>query len=209
MGEEIWRIRVIVMRKYSNSNSLILVIHEIYGVNQHIKSFCDLLTKQNFEVTCPNLLEREIPFDYSQEEAAYRHFMEHVGFDRAARKIKDLLLDVKDEYETIYIIGFSIGATVAWLCSEEDCVDGIVGYYGSRIRDYLELTPRSPAMLFFPREEQSFNVDELVLTLEKKKIKVHKFTGKHGFSDPYSSRYDAKSEQEAFSKTLDFLLHID
>lgn len=149
-GEKIWRIRVEIMKK--NSNSLILVIHEIYGINQHIKSFCDLLTKQNFEVICPNLLEREISFDYSQEEAAYRHFMEHVGFDRAARKIKDLLLDVKDEYEAIYIIGFSIGATVAWLCSEEVCVDGIVGYYGSRIRDYLELTPRSPAMLFFRKK---------------------------------------------------------
>lgn len=209
MGEEIWRKRVIIMIRQSNSNSLILVIHEIYGINQHIKSFCELLSKQGFDVTCPHLLEREIPFEYSHEEAAYRHFMEHAGFDRAAQKIKDLLLDVKDEYEKIYIIGFSIGATVAWLCSEEDCVDGIVGYYGSRIRDYLELTPQCPIMLFFPQEEQSFNVDELLLALEKKKIKVHKFTGKHGFSDPYSSRYDAESEQEAFSKAMDFLLHID
>lgn len=196
-------------KKYRNSNTLIIIIHEIYGINQHIKGYSELLTKQNFEVSCPNLLEREIPFDYSQEEAAYRHFMEQVGFDRAARKIKDLLLDVKDEYEKVYIIGFSIGATVAWLCSEEEWVDGIVGYYGSRIRDYLELSPRSPAMLFFPQEEQSFNVDELVLALEKKNIKTHKFTGRHGFNDPYSSRYDAKSEQEAFSKMLDFLLHID
>ncbi|RBP89966.1 dienelactone hydrolase [Cytobacillus firmus] len=197
------------MERQSNSNSLILVIHEIYGINQHIKSFCELLSKQGFDVTCPHLLEREKPFEYFQEEAAYRHFMEQTGFDRAAQKIKDLLLEVKDEYEKIYIIGFSIGATVAWLCSEEDCVDGIVGYYGSRIRDYLELTPQCPIMLFFPQEEQSFNVDELLLDLEKKNIKVHKFTGKHGFSDPYSSRYDAKSEQEAFSKAMDFLLYID
>ncbi|MBN8203525.1 dienelactone hydrolase family protein [Bacillus sp. NTK034] len=193
----------------NQSNSLILVIHEIYGINQHIKSFCELLLKQGFDLICPNLSERERPFEYTQEEAAYRHFMEHVGFSSAARKIKDLLLDVKDEYEKIYIIGFSIGATVAWLCSEEDCVDGIVGYYGSRVRDYLELTPQCPVMLFFPQDEQSFNVDELLLALEKKKIEVHKFTGKHGFSDPYSSRYDAKSDQEAFSKTMDFLLHVD
>ncbi|WP_370224228.1 dienelactone hydrolase family protein [Cytobacillus sp.] len=198
-----------MMKRQSNSNSLILVIHEIYGINQHIKSFCELLLKQGFDLICPNLSERERPFEYTQEEAAYRHFMEHVGFSSAARKIKDLLLDVKDEYEKIYIIGFSIGATVAWLCSEEDCVDGIVGYYGSRVRDYLELTPQCPVMLFFPQDEQSLNVDELLLALEKKKIEVHKFTGKHGFSDPYSSRYDAKSDQEAFSKTMDFLLHVD
>ncbi|UOE56050.1 dienelactone hydrolase family protein [Bacillus sp. CMF12] len=197
------------MKRQSNSNSLILVIHEIYGINQHIKSFCELLSKQGFDVTCPNLLERETPFEYSQEEAAYRHFMDHVGFASTAQKIKGLLSDVKGEYEKIFIIGFSVGATVAWLCCEEDGIDGIVGYYGSRIRDYVELTPKCPAMLFFPEEEQSFNVDEVLLTLEKKKIEVHKFTGKHGFSDPYSSRYDAKSEQEAFSKTIEFLFHID
>ncbi|WP_396021049.1 dienelactone hydrolase family protein [Cytobacillus firmus] len=198
-----------MMKRQSNSNSLILVLHEIYGINQHIKSFCELLSKQGFDVICPNLSERESPFEYSQEEAAYRHFMDHVGFASAAQKIKGLLSDVKDEYEKKYIIGFSVGATVAWLCSEENGFDGIVGYYGSRIRDYLELTPQCPIMLFFPEEEQSFNVDELLLTLEKKKIEVHKFTGKHGFSDPYSSRYDAKSEQEAFSKTMEFLFLID
>ncbi|KON90129.1 DeoR faimly transcriptional regulator [Sporosarcina globispora] len=196
------------MKRQSNSNSLILVIHEIYGINQHMNSFCESLLKQNFDVFCPNLLERETPYEYSQEEVAYRHFMDHVGFARALQKIKDLLIDVKDEYEQIYIIGFSVGATVAWMCSEEDGVDGIVGYYGSRIRDYADLTPQCPALLFFPQEEQSFNVDELLLTLEKKKIEIRKFTGKHGFSDPYSSRYDAKSEQEAFSKTMDFLLRV-
>jgi dienelactone hydrolase len=188
------------------SGTVIIVIHEIYGINQHMKSFCELLLKQSFDVICPNFLESETPFDYSQEEDAYRNFMENVRFTHAIHKIKDILSDVKDEYQKIFIIGFSVGATVAWLCSEEECVDGIVGYYGSRIRDYVELTPQCPTMLFFPQEEQSFNVDELILTLDKKNIELHKFNGTHGFSDPYSPKYNVKSAQKAFSELVNFIV---
>lgn len=187
------------------SGTLILVIHEIYGINQHMQSFCELLSNQSFDVICPNLLEREIPFDYSQEEVAYRHFMKNIGFAYATHNIKEILSDVKDTYDNIYIIGFSVGATVAWLCSQEEYVDGIVGYYGSRIRNYVELTPQCPTMLFFPQEEHSFNVDEFTSTLDKKNVEIHKFNGKHGFSDPYSPQYNGKSAQKAYIKLVDFL----
>ncbi|MGG4152423.1 hypothetical protein [Peribacillus muralis] len=41
------------------------------------------------------------------------------------------------------------GAIVAWMCSEEECVDGIAGFYGSPIRNYSELVPQYPVLLFF------------------------------------------------------------
>jgi dienelactone hydrolase len=189
------------------SGTVIIVIHEIYGINQHMQSICELLSKQSFDVICPNLLERQTPYDYSQEEVAYRNFMGNIGFANAMHKIKDILSDVKEEYEKIFIIGFSVGATVAWLCSDEECVDGIVGYYGSRIRNYVELTPQCPTVLFFPQEEQSFNVDELISTLKKKNIEIHKFIGKHGFSDPYSLQYNVNSAQKAFSKMVNFIMN--
>ena len=189
-----------------DSDTVIIVIHEIYGLNEHMQGFCESLSNQGFDVICPNLLDRESPFDYSQEDAAYRHFMENVGFTGALHKIKDILSDVKDEYQKIFILGFSAGATVAWLCSEDECVDGMVGYYGSRIRNYVELTPQCPTLLFFPQEESAFNVDELISALEIKNIEVHKFNGKHGFSDPYSSKYHVESAQNAFSKMMKFFM---
>ncbi|MDM5360500.1 dienelactone hydrolase family protein [Peribacillus sp. ACCC06369] len=189
-----------------DSDTVIIVIHEIYGLNEHMQGFCESLSNQGFDVICPNLLDRETPFDYSQEDAAYRHFMENVGLTGALHKIKDILSDVKDEYQKIFILGFSAGATVAWLCSEDECVDGMVGYYGSRIRNYVELTPQCPTLLFFPQEESAFNVDELISALEIKNIEVQKFNGKHGFSDPYSSKYHVESAQNAFSKMMKFFM---
>lgn len=82
-----------------DSDTVIIVIHEIYGLNEHMQGFCESLSNQGFDVICPNLLDRETPFDYSQEDAAYRHFMENVGLTGALHKIKDILSDVKDEYQ--------------------------------------------------------------------------------------------------------------
>ncbi|WP_342578596.1 alpha/beta fold hydrolase [Psychrobacillus sp. FSL K6-2843] len=194
--------------KHTKSDTAIILIHEIYGINQHMKSFCEFLSEQNFDVICPNLLGSDVPFDYSQEELAYHHFMENVGFENALRKIKAVLLDIKNKYKRIYVVGFSVGATLAWLCSEEESVDAIVGYYGSRIRNFVSITPKSPTMLFFPIEEKSFNVDELISVLDKRKIKIFKFRGQHGFGDPYSSNYNKESAQKASIQMVLFFQNL-
>lgn len=187
------------------SDTALIVLHEIYGINEHIKSYCGCLSEQNFDVICPNLLGRDSPFDYSQEELAYNYFMENVGFENAFHKIKGVLSDIKNEYKKIYIVGFSVGATVAWLCSEDESINGVVGYYGSRIRNFVTVSPKSPALLFFPQEEKSFNVDALISVLEKRNVKIYKFSGQHGFSDPYSSKYNNESSQSAYNLMVEFL----
>ncbi|MFJ7726700.1 dienelactone hydrolase family protein [Neobacillus sp. NPDC097160] len=190
----------------NNSDTVIIVIHEIYGINQHMKDICQSLSEKDFDVICPNFLQQGAPFDYSQEEVAYDNFMKNIGFTHVLNKIKSLLEEIKDKYKKVYIIGFSVGATIAWLCSKDENINGIVGYYGSRIRDYVEIDPLPPIMLFFPQKEQSFDVDKLILCLEEKNIEIHKFYGHHGFSDPFSPKYNAKSAQEAFRKMVDFFL---
>ncbi|MFW9335765.1 dienelactone hydrolase family protein [Paenibacillus polymyxa] len=191
------------------SDTLIVVLHEIYGINQHIQNFCSLLSDENYDVICPNLIGKETPFDYSQEEAAYAHFMKNIGFERASYHIESLLLSIRARYKKVFIVGFSIGATIAWLYSKEKYVDGIVGYYGSRIRNYLEITPHCPTLLFFPQEEISFNVDELISALDNHNIRVHKFSGQHGFSDPYSPRYHVHSAQQSFIEMVEFFRKAD
>ncbi|WP_078554361.1 dienelactone hydrolase family protein [Bacillus alkalicellulosilyticus] len=193
---------------HSKNDFVIIVIHEIYGINQHMKYICEFLSDQRFDVICPNLYEHETSFDYSEEEIAYQHFMEGVGFENALHKINTLLSALRNEYKKVFVVGFSVGATIAWLCSEDESADAVVGYYGSRIRDYVSIIPKTPTMLFFPEQENSFNVDELISTLNKKNSKVYKFIGQHGFSDPYCSKYNEVSAQKALKLIIDFFQRI-
>lgn len=194
-----------MIRINKNADTAIIVIHEIYGINEHMKNVCQSLATYNFDVICPDLLESEITFNYHQEEIAYHNFMENIGFSKALHKMKTLLLEIKDDYQQVFIVGFSIGATIAWLCSEENGIDGVVGYYGSRIRDYTALSPKCPVMLFFPQEEKSFNVEELISALAHENIEIHKYAGEHGFADPYSLKYNQASAEKAFEELLKFL----
>ncbi|MFD1929558.1 dienelactone hydrolase family protein [Sporosarcina siberiensis] len=194
------------MTTTKRDKTAVIVIHEIYGVNPHIEHFSESISKYDFDVICPDLLDVKIPFSYSQEELAYQNFMENVGFINASNKMKSLVTDVKKNYEKVFVIGFSVGATVSWLCSDLKGVQGIVAYYGSRIRDYIEVTPQCPALLFFPKEEKSFNVDELVSNLDYRNVELHTFNGQHGFADPYSPNYNKGSSEMAFQEMVSFLL---
>ncbi len=171
-----------------------------------MKEVCRSLAKEGFDMSCPNLLQQQKSFEHTQEEAAYRHFTENIGFADAAAEVQKIVLDAQDKYEEIYIVGFSVGATIAWLCSETNSINGVVGYYGSRIRDYLEINPRCPTLLFFSEQEQSSGVAESISRLNKKNVEVHQFSAEHGFSDPYSTKHHAPSRDEAYNKMLDFLL---
>lgn len=188
----------------NNANQLIIVLHEIYGINAHITGVCEAFAAEGFDVICPNLLNRDKPFSYIEEEKAYRNFMDHVGFNDAFKQVKMILRDVKDKYAKIYIVGFSVGATVAWLCTEEN-VDGVVGYYGSRIRDFRDVSPQCPVLLFFPEEEESFNVDVLILSLDGPYTDIRLCQGEHGFTNPYTPNYDATLVDRTMQRTLDFL----
>lgn len=170
-----------------------------------ITDLCELLSEQNYDVICPNLLEQKVPYEYSEEEKAYRNFFDNIGILHALHKVKNILFEFRDDYSKIFIVGFSVGATVAWLCSEHEYVDGVVGYYGSRIRDYVHIGPKCPILLFFPIEEKSFNVNELIVSLDKPYVSVHKCKGEHGFSDPYSLKYDDRVTQNTLRKVFNFI----
>jgi len=182
-----------------------IVLHEIYGINPHIESICQKLIDHQIAVQCPNLLGISRPFTYEQEAEAYSFFMENVGFKQAADRVKELVAQCRKRDERVFLIGFSIGATIAWLCNEEKGVTGIIGFYGSRIRDYVHMSPSCPVLLFFPQKEPSFKVREVIDALDAPRIRTIQYEAAHGFSDPFSSAYDQAAAENTFEEALIFI----
>lgn len=198
------------MKIINDSDSVIIVLHEVYGINQHIQMVCEKLSMKGYDIICPNLINRTEAFNYDSQEEVYEHFMNNIGFDSAVQKVKKAIIQAKKKYKKIYLLGYSVGATIAWLCSGEDNMcNGIIGYYGSRIRDYKNIIPKSAVLLIFPTEEKSFNVEELVYSLKKRDINVHMLNGKHGFGDPFSKNYCAQSFEKAEKLVDNFFKKIE
>jgi dienelactone hydrolase len=108
------------------------------------------------------------------------------------------------------VIGYSVGATVTWLCgTESGLVDAVVCHYGSRNRDYLDRDPECPSLFLFPVRETSFNVDELIARLrERVNVDVRKYEGLHGFADPHNTNYVESASNQAFDDTVRFLSNV-
>ncbi len=176
----------------SNSDIAIIILHEIYGINEHITQVCKQLRKSGYDVICPNILKLNNPFNYSQEDQAYSYFMENIGFSGASNQVKEIIKRIRTKYRKIFLLGFSVGATIAWLCSVDEAkVDGVISYYGSRIRDYIEIEPSCPTLLIMANQEKSTKIHEIIPKVQiKEKVEVHVMFGKHGFADPFSKYYD-------------------
>ncbi|HEX3023192.1 MAG TPA: dienelactone hydrolase family protein, partial [Lachnospiraceae bacterium] len=184
-----WKKKGVEMDHYiRNSSTAILVLHEIYGINSFIKDICALYHKEGFDVYSPNLYGNEKCFSYENAEEAYRYFIHEYGFD-IAKDMIHLIKNLKKSYKKVIVIGFSIGATIAWRCSDSVECDAVICCYGSRIRDYLDVMPKCPTYTMFA-EEDSFDVDKVCEQLAgRENVEILRLNAHHGFLDSYSTYY--------------------
>ncbi len=190
-------------RNKKNKKQAIIILHEIYGVNEFIKKQCQKYQKMGFDIFCPNLLDRA-SFSYEEADEAYNHFIQNVGFDKYI-EVNTLAAGLKKQYNKIFLLGFSAGATIAWKCCENPLYSGIIGCYGSRIRDYTDLKPACPTLLLFAKED-SFDVSATIDKLQyTKNLSLLVFDASHGFFDPYSKYYNDSQRKKAETVITKFI----
>jgi len=135
---------------------------------------------------------------YASEQEAVSAFHERDGLSTYARQIADAV-----NGRPAFLIGFSVGATSVWRyiastrCSKDSHA---VMYYGSRIRESLELVPRCSASVVLAEHEQSFEPRTIAAAISKSGADCTIIPGTHhGFMNPISPwfRADVAHEQIA------------
>lgn len=180
-----------------------IVLHEIYGINEFIQEQCQKFREAGYDVFCPNMIDKP-PFSYEKTEKAYGFFKENIGFE-VYKKVSASVSNLKEEYDQVFVIGFSVGATIAWRCCENSSCSGIIACYGSRIRDYTSITPACPILLLFAREN-SFDVHTLVCQLQDKpNLSILEFDAEHGFLDSFSKHFNFQQSKCAEESIVRFM----
>src|SRR6476661_2581040 len=106
----------------------IFILHEIYGVNDFIKKQAETYSNASTTVECISLYSENTVFTYEQEQESYKFFINEVGFDAPLKKLSEKLLEARTQYNEVLLIGFSVGATLAWRLSTLP-LQGIVCVY--------------------------------------------------------------------------------
>lgn len=129
----------------SGSGPGILLIQEIFGVNQTMRDTADSLAADGYTVLCPDLFWRQEPgvqLSDQSEDGWARAMQLFEGF-RADPAIDDLnaTLDALRGLDAcagkVGCVGFCLGGLLAYLMACRSDVDASVGYYGVAIHEFL------------------------------------------------------------------------
>lgn len=184
-----------------------VIIPEIYGINQYIKDWSDFFKLHGYDTYCIDLTGSS--YSYSESRTAYDRFISQSGFEKY-QEVAVIISELRERYHKIILFGSSVGATIAWRLTDKPCCDGMIGYYGSRIRDYLEVNPVCPCLLVFPDQETSFDIHSILPELnQKEKVETLVLSGTHGFADPYGNDFNLQSGKKALNMVEYFLSEIE
>ncbi|MEG0258313.1 MAG: dienelactone hydrolase family protein [Lysinibacillus sp.] len=183
----------------------VFLIHEIYGVNTFIKKQAAAYSDSITTVECISLYPNSLAFSYEQANEAYDYFINNVGFEAPIKHLTKLLTEAIREYEEVVVIGFSVGATLAWKLSTLPLYR-VVCIYGSRIRQYVNIQPNCHTLVILPSSEKSFDVNDMKQLLDHIPfVQIAQFPGEHGFMDSNNANYNQTSSIHAQSHILRFL----
>lgn len=192
------------------SKKYIFVIHEWWGLNDHIKREAEKLYKDlgDVNVIALDLYDRKVAT--TREEAA--QYMQSVKTERAESIIKGAFA-YAGKKARIGTIGWCFGggwSLQAAILAEKQARACVI-YYGMPEKDAEKLKKLKANVLgIFASKERWISpaiVDEFEKNLNtlKKKNSINRFNAEHAFANPSNPNYDKEATEKAYQITLAFL----
>jgi carboxymethylenebutenolidase len=193
------------------ASASIVVIQEIFGVNEHIRSVADRYAAFGYRVIAPALFDRvEAGVELGYDDAGIGRGRELAGEIKWGPAMHDTTAAVRHVAATgpVGIVGFCFGGSVAWLAGCELPVAAAVGYYGGQIHELNEREPSAPTMLHFGELDHAIPLDHVeAIRAAHPDVSLHVYDlAQHGFACDARGSYDALSATIAFGRTLGFFV---
>jgi carboxymethylenebutenolidase len=194
----------------------VIVIHEVFGLNEHIKSICNRLAVEGYAALAPDLFVRASapPPKDTTDMAALRKAASSIPNEVAIKDMQaglDHLKTIKGLRHRFGSIGFCMGGGYSYqLATHTKDLSGAAIFYG---RTPLELVPQvsCPLLCSFGELDQGIppeKIKEFEQALSKagKTADIKIYPGaKHGFfNDTRPEAYNASAAADAWQRTVNF-----
>jgi carboxymethylenebutenolidase len=201
----------------------ILVLQEIFGINDNIRGLTERLAEAGFLALAPDMFWRiERRFERKDESglADGMQRVQQLDFDLAQQDMTAALAHLRAMPNCngkIGAVGFCLGGTLAYLFAATARVDdrgpdAVISYYGSGIHDMLGLAEQIECpIMFHYGDNDPYIPAERIAAVEqavsgKPGVVVHHYDAGHAFSNwDAPSMYDEQAAATAWSRTLQFL----
>ena len=200
----------------------VLVIHEIFGVNDYLQFVLDRLAGLGYVAMCPDLFWRIDPdHEIAQDEAGLGAAIERMASFDMGEAIHDCdaalgyLSRQTEVTGPVAVLGFCLGGTLAFATAISSEPDAVVSYYGSGVADLLDGVGEihCPVLFHFGRDDAYLpteSVDRIEAALaDRDDVEVRRYAAGHAFDNSFSDIFhEPRAAEEAWGVTADFLRRV-
>lgn len=209
-----------VERPASGSGPVVVVLHEVFGVNDDMRASCRELAEQGFIALAPDLFwrqEKGVDLSHWTDEEWKKGLALYQAYDRAQgaidiAAIMEFAGSLPGAAGKVGLMGYCLGGLMTYLVSARHGADAGVAYYPGSAEDYASEAKdiRSPLMIHLGEE------DEFISKAAQQTIKsavaqnpsvvVFSYPGcSHAFARHTGTHYDADAAALANGRTYAFL----
>ena len=187
----------------------LVVLHEIFGVNAHIREVCIDYAQRGFLAIAPALFDRAAPeVELGYDAAA----VERGRAVRAGIPLEASLLDLQAAIDAasaagpVAVLGYCWGGTLAFLAAARLAgVACAVGYYGGQTMPFAHEKVRVPLLLHFGQLDPRIPPADIATILQHNPgIESHSFPADQGFNCDHRKEWHGPSAHRALERTLAF-----
>jgi carboxymethylenebutenolidase len=198
----------------------IVLIQEIFGVNQHIRNVADQYAADGYVVIAPDLFWRHgARIELGYDEAGWKRAVELMQATDFATSQQDIAATVKvlrglDAVggAKVASVGYCLGGRLSYHTAANGLVDAAVAYYGGGIQNALERAPeiKVPLLMHFGAADSHIPQEAVKSIAEtfdsNEQVEIHVYEGaEHGFNCNHRESYQQRASAQAHGHTLVFL----
>ncbi|XOV81621.1 MAG: dienelactone hydrolase family protein [bacterium] len=186
----------------------VVVIQEIFGVNQHIREVADGYAQAGYWTIAPQIFDRIKP----DIELGYTEADMGTGIELAFQKLDmqqtlaDLQVAISEagKHGKVGVVGYCFGGLLTWLSSCH--LQGIAAassYYGGGVAGQLDNTPKCPVIFHFGELDAHIPMSDVeAVKAAQPDSPVYVYAADHGFNCDHRDSYDASASSLALERTL-------
>ena len=210
---------------------VILVVHEIFGVHEHIKDVCRRFAKQGYYALAPELFARQgdvsklSDFKEIQSKVVSKVPDAQVLLDLDA-SVAFAKKDKRANTAKLSITGFCWGGRIVWLyAAQQPALKAGIAWYGKIVGEKDELHPKfpsdviadlkAPVLGLYGAKDQSISVDSVQQQAQALAASSNKFAqassihlypdAGHAFFADYRPSYHQESAEDGWKRLNDWL----